>query len=54
MKKKSIHPGVLVIYGDANYAKDMNYKDIVRAIANLEAANFPLANQFISLNHWNY
>jgi hypothetical protein len=32
----------------------MSFKAIVRAIANLEAAKVPLANQFISLNHWNY
>jgi hypothetical protein len=32
----------------------MGFKAIVKAIANLETANVPLANQFISLNHWNY
>jgi hypothetical protein len=53
-EENPIHPGILVIYGDANYAKDMNFKDIIRAIANLEAANIPLTNQFIALNHWNY
>lgn len=48
------HPGILVIYRDANRAKNMSFKEIVKAIANLEAANIPLANQFIALNHWNY
>jgi predicted nuclease of predicted toxin-antitoxin system len=48
------HPGILCIYQDRNYSKDMSIKEIVCAIANLEAANFPLASQFISLNHWNY
>jgi predicted nuclease of predicted toxin-antitoxin system len=49
----SIHLGILAIY-QASPSKKMNYQDIVRAIANLESANFPLANQFISLNYWNY
>ena len=48
------HPGVLAIYKNNNPARDMSYKAIVKAIANLEAASMPLANQFISLNHWNY
>ncbi|MGK7877134.1 MAG: DUF5615 family PIN-like protein [Xenococcaceae cyanobacterium] len=48
------HPGILVIYSDADVSKDMSFKAIVKAIANLEAANIPLANQFISLNQWNY
>ena len=44
------HPGILVIYHNNDFSKDMSFK----AIANLESANLPLANQFISLNHWNY
>jgi predicted nuclease of predicted toxin-antitoxin system len=48
------HPGILAVYRSANSSKNMDRKDIVRAIANLEAANIPLANQFITLNHWNY
>ena len=49
-----VHPGVLVVCQDDDFSKDMSFKEIVKAIANLEAANIPLANQFISLNHWNY
>ncbi|MGL6338431.1 MAG: DUF5615 family PIN-like protein [Waterburya sp.] len=49
-----IHPGILAIYQEANPLKKMSHKDIVKAIANLEFANFSLANQFIALNHWNY
>ena len=49
-----IHPGILIVYTSQDYSKDMSFKTIVRAIANLEAANIPLANQFISLNQWNY
>lgn len=48
------HPGILAIYRDANPAKNMSFKAIVRAIANLEATNVPLENQFIALNQWNY
>jgi predicted nuclease of predicted toxin-antitoxin system len=48
------HLGILAVYHEAIGAKDMSLKAIVKAIANLEAANIPLANQFIALNHWNY
>lgn len=48
------HSGILGIYQDRNYFKDMGIQDIARAIANLEASGIPLANQFIALNHWNY
>ncbi len=48
------HPGILAVYRDADFSKNMSRKAIVVALANLEAASFPLANQFISLNQWNY
>ncbi len=48
------HPGILAVYQEANPLKKMSFKAIVAAIANLEAANIPLANQFIPLNQWNY
>ena len=51
---KPIHPGILIIYNNHDYSKNMSFKAIVSAIANLETANIPLANQFISLNQWNY
>ena len=50
----SQHPGILAVYQEANPSKKMSFQAIVRAIVNLEAAKVPLANQFISLNHWNY
>ncbi|MGK7893299.1 MAG: DUF5615 family PIN-like protein [Xenococcus sp. (in: cyanobacteria)] len=50
----SNHSGILAIYQDTYYSKNMLLKDIVKAISNLEAANILLANQFISLNHWKY
>jgi predicted nuclease of predicted toxin-antitoxin system len=48
------HSGIFAVYRNANLLKNMGFKAIVKAIANLETANVPLANQFISLNHWNY
>ena len=48
------HSGIFAIYQEANPAKKISFKQIVKAIINLEAANISLANQFISLNHWNY
>ncbi|MGH8001749.1 MAG: DUF5615 family PIN-like protein [Brasilonema sp.] len=48
------HPGILAVYQDSDVAKNMNYQAIVKAIANLEVAEYPLGNQFIVLNHWNY
>lgn len=53
-KIDSNHFGILAVYRSASSSKNMNHKDIVRAIANLEAASIPLVNQFIVLNHWNY
>jgi predicted nuclease of predicted toxin-antitoxin system len=50
----SSHPGILAIYNDGDYSKNMSRKDIVRAIANLEAAGISPINQFIALNQWHY
>ncbi|NEQ68239.1 MAG: hypothetical protein F6K21_22610 [Symploca sp. SIO2D2] len=49
-----IHPGIFAVYQEANPIKNMSRKDISQAIANLEAAQISLKNQFICLNHWNY
>ncbi|MEL7406273.1 MAG: DUF5615 family PIN-like protein, partial [Cyanobacteria bacterium J06558_2] len=43
------HPGILAVYQEANSWKNMSFKIIVKAIFNLENANVPIANQFISL-----
>ncbi len=50
----SNHPGILAVYSNADRSKNMSFKMIVKAIANIEAAYIPLDNQFVSLNHWNY
>jgi hypothetical protein len=41
-------------FSNSNSSENMSRQAIVRTIANLEATNIPLANQFISLNQWNY
>lgn len=48
------HFGVLAIYEHADPDKDMSYKDVVRALANLEAANVRLAGDFQALNDWDW
>ncbi|NET10693.1 MAG: hypothetical protein F6K16_39585 [Symploca sp. SIO2B6] len=48
------HWGILAIYHDADVSKNMSYQDIVRAIANLEAAEFDFTHQFVVLNQWDY
>lgn len=49
-----IHPGILVVYHESQFSKNMSYQDIIRAINNLESSQIPLINQFISLNYWRY
>jgi len=53
-KLNSEHPGILAVYHNAKSLKDMVYQEIVKAIANIEKANFSLENQFVPLNQWNY
>ncbi|MEB3338751.1 MAG: DUF5615 family PIN-like protein [Leptolyngbyaceae bacterium] len=48
------HAGILAIYQDPDPSKNMSYQTIVKAIANLEAADYSFENQFIILNQWNY
>jgi len=56
-KLHSLNPvpsDILAVYQHPDPSKNMNYQQIVKAIANLETAEFSLDNQFISLNQWNY
>ena len=46
------HAGILAICSDNDPSRDMKDRDIVRAIANLERAGIPIANDYIILNHW--
>jgi len=48
------HPGILAVYNSYDPSKNMSFKMIVKAIANVEKAKIPLASQFIALNHWHY
>ena len=58
-----VHPDILAVFQNPDLAKNMSYqaKDacasrfaIVQAIANLEAANYTIENQFVILNQWHY
>lgn len=51
--KDPSHSGILAVYQGADESKNMSYKDIVRAISNLEKSEVPLENQFVVLNQWN-
>ena len=48
------HSGILAIYSNANRFKNMSFQAIAKAIMNLEASGISIANQFMSLNSWNY
>ena len=49
-----VHPGILAVYQKPDASKNMKYQEIVKAIANIETANYSLENQFVILNQWNY
>jgi len=46
------HPGILLVRRDNDRRRDLTPRGIVTAIGNLLAANVPVENQFIVLNHW--
>ena len=52
------HAGILAVYQDNDPTRDMSQADIVRAIANLEAAvesgGNPITAHFHVLNDWRY
>lgn len=52
MQGQGHHPGILVIRRDNDPRRDLTPRGIVHAIAKLLAANVPIADQFIILNHW--
>jgi predicted nuclease of predicted toxin-antitoxin system len=46
------HPGIFVVRKDNNPKRDLTVRGSVRAIEKLLAAQVPIADQFIILNHW--
>ncbi|MCC3414042.1 MAG: DUF5615 family PIN-like protein [Microcoleus sp. PH2017_29_MFU_D_A] len=48
------HSGILAVYQDSEASKNMSYQAIVKAIDNLEIAEYDLNNQFVVLNQWSY
>ena len=46
------HPGIIVVRRDNDPRRDLSPRGIVLALGNLLAANVPLADQFVILNHW--
>jgi predicted nuclease of predicted toxin-antitoxin system len=46
------HPGILVVRLDNDPRRDLTARGIVRCLRNLEAANVPVADQYIILNQW--
>lgn len=48
------HSGILAVYQDSGASKNMSYQAIVKAIDNLEIAEYELNNQFVVLNQWSY
>lgn len=52
LQARGVHPGILIIRRDNDRRRDLTPRGIVTAIGNLLAANVPVENQFIILNHW--
>jgi hypothetical protein len=48
------HFGILAVYQDFDSSKNMSYQEIVKAIANLEAADYSIKHEFVILNQWSY
>lgn len=48
------HPGILAVYQDNDPTKDMSYRQIVKAIANLEGTGVTIAGGFWSLNAYRW
>lgn len=46
------HPGILVVRRDNDPRRNLRPRDIVRAIANLEAAGYVLNDRYEVLNPW--
>ncbi len=40
----SVHPGILAVYQDSDFSKNMNYQQITQAVTNLGNANLALSD----------
>ena len=52
MQAAGHHPGILVVRRDNDPTRDLTPSGIVRAIRNLLAANVPVPDDYVILNHW--
>jgi hypothetical protein len=52
MQVNGHHPGILAVRRDNDPRRDLTPTGTVRAIRNLEAANVPVADEYVILNHW--
>ena len=50
----SDHAGIIAVYQDNDPTRDMNYRQIVQAIANLESTGVVIAGGFWSLNAYRW
>jgi predicted nuclease of predicted toxin-antitoxin system len=48
------HPGILAVYQDNDPTKDMSYRQVVQAVANLERTGVAIAGGFWVLNAYRY
>jgi hypothetical protein len=48
------HAGILIVYRDANLAKNLSYTDIVQAIQNPVASGVPVEGEIYVLNYWQW
>lgn len=48
------HPGILAVYQDNDPSKNMSRRDLVRAIANIEASETPIRGPFLALNSYSW
>ena len=46
------HPGILIVRRDNDPKRDLSPRGIALAVANLEASQFAMADQFQVLNQW--
>jgi predicted nuclease of predicted toxin-antitoxin system len=46
------HPGILIVCRENDPRRDLTPRGIVNAIKKFLAANVPLVDQFVILNHW--